>query len=111
MRPPGFEPGFLPYGCRSEAVRLALAGLRRADARVPVLDQTVPTLLPSRALFGSLRKVCGRLDYGRTESRKTFQPLKRYCYASSAVGFVRSSDEPLGFSQLQVAVRASGLVL
>jgi hypothetical protein len=39
VRPPGFEPGFLPYGDRSEAVRLMLAGLRRADARVPVLDQ------------------------------------------------------------------------
>ena len=40
VRPPGFEPGFLPYGCRPEAVRPVLAGLRRADAHVPVLDQT-----------------------------------------------------------------------
>lgn len=30
VRPPGFEPGFLPYGCRPEAVRPVLAGLRRA---------------------------------------------------------------------------------
>ena len=40
MRPPGFEPGFLPYCCRSEAVRPVLAGVRRAEARVPVLNQT-----------------------------------------------------------------------
>jgi len=40
VRPPGFEPGFLPYGCRPEAVRPVLAGLRRANARVPVLNQT-----------------------------------------------------------------------
>ena len=41
VRPPGFEPGFLPYCGRSEAVRPMLAGLRRADARVPVLDQVI----------------------------------------------------------------------
>jgi len=76
VRPPGFEPGFLPYRCRSEAVRLALAGLRRADPRVPVLDQTVPTLLPSRALFGSLRKVRGRLDYGRTKPTEPLSTAK-----------------------------------
>jgi len=76
VRPPGFEPGFLPYGCRSEAVRLALAGLRRADARVPVLDQTVPTLLPSRALFRFLREACARLDYGRTEPREPLSTAK-----------------------------------
>ena len=50
MRPPGFEPGFLPYGCRSEAVRPVLAGLRRADARVPVLNQTrLRPLAPTEA--------------------------------------------------------------
>jgi len=43
VRPPGFEPGFLPYCCRSEAVRPVLAGLRRADACVPVLDQVIRT--------------------------------------------------------------------
>ena len=46
MRPPGFEPGFLPYCCRSEAVRPMLAGVRRADARVPVLDQARLRPLP-----------------------------------------------------------------
>ena len=50
MRPPGFEPGFLPYGCRSEAVRPVLAGLRRAEARVPVLNQTrLRPLAPTEA--------------------------------------------------------------
>lgn len=50
VRPPGFEPGFLPYGCRSEAVRPVLAGLRRADARVPVLNQTrLRPLAPTEA--------------------------------------------------------------
>jgi hypothetical protein len=52
VRPPGFEPGFLPYCCRSEAVRLMLAGLRRAVARVPVLDQA--RLRPLAATEGCL---------------------------------------------------------
>ena len=50
VRPPGFEPGCLPYGGRSEAVHPMLAGLRRADARVPVLDQArLRPLAPTEA--------------------------------------------------------------